>query len=143
VTTTCTLCDRARTRGTTGDWVLETPFWGVTPHPALPVPGWFSVQTIRHTEGLASLDLDEARSLGRVLSRVSSAIAIAAESTRVYTYSMGERVAHTHILMGPPTHGLRGREFLDLLLRRDQSLVDTPTAERLVGDVTALLARDD
>jgi hypothetical protein len=101
------------------------------------------VQTIRHTEGLASLNLDEARSLGRVLSRVSSAIAIATETKRIYTYSLGERVAHTHILMGPPAHGLRGREFLDLLLRRDHSLADMPTAERLVGEVTALLAQDD
>jgi len=77
-----------------------------------------------------------------VLSRVSAAIAIAAETTRIYTYSLGARVAHTRILLGPPTHGLRGSEFVDLLLRRDHSLADMPTAERLVGDVTALLARD-
>jgi diadenosine tetraphosphate (Ap4A) HIT family hydrolase len=121
-------------------WVLQTAHWGVSPHPALQVPGWVAVQTLRHTEGLGTLDTDEARTLGPVLSRVSAALARATEAKHIYTYSLGERVPHTHILMGPPGHGVRGGEFLDRLLRRDQSLVDQPTAERTAADVAALLA---
>ena len=140
MSTSCALCDRARTLHASNGWVLETACWGVSPHPALQVPGWVAVQTLRHTEGLGTLNTDEARTLGPVLSRVSAALARATEAKHIYTYSLGERVPHTHILMGPPGHGVRGGEFLDRLLRRDQSLVDQPTAERTAADVAALLA---
>jgi len=137
---TCTLCDRARTLHASGGWVLETSCWGVSPHPALQVPGWVAVQTLRHTEGLGTLNTAEAQALGPVLSRVSAALARATDAEHIYTYSLGERVRHTHILMGPPGSGVRGREFLDRLLRRDQSLVDQLRAERVAADVGVLLA---
>jgi len=143
MSTTCTLCDRARTLRTCSGWVLETSCWGVSPHPALQVPGWVAVQTLRHTEGLATLNTAEAQTLGPVLSRVAAALARATSTQHIYTYALGERVPHTHILMGPPGHGMRGREFLDRLLRRDQSLVDQPTAKRIAADVAALLAGSD
>jgi diadenosine tetraphosphate (Ap4A) HIT family hydrolase len=137
---TCALCDRARTLHASSGWVLETSCWGVSPHPALQVPGWVAVQTLRHTEGLGTLNTAEAQTLGPVLSRVSAALAKATGATHIYTYALGERVPHTHILMGPPGHGLRGRAFLDRLLRRDESLVDQPAAERVSAEVAGLLA---
>jgi hypothetical protein len=140
---TCALCDRARTLHASSGWVLETSCWGVSPHPALQVPGWVAVQTLRHTEGLGTLNTAEAHTLGPVLSRVSAALAKITDAKHIYTYSLGERVPHTHILMGPPGHGLRGREFLDRLLRRDQSLVDQTSADRTAADVAALLAGSD
>jgi hypothetical protein len=140
MTTTCVLCDRARALDSASGWLLKTSCWGVSPHPALPVPGWVAVQTLRHTEGLGTLDAAEAETLGPVLSRVSAALARATETAHVYTYSLGERSPHTHILMGPPGHGARGREFLDRLLGRDQSLVDQPAADRTAADIAALLA---
>jgi Ser/Thr protein kinase RdoA (MazF antagonist) len=140
---TCALCDRARTLRASSGWVLETYCWGVSPHPALQVPGWVAVQTLRHTEGLGTLNTAEAQTLGPVLSRVSAALAKITDAKHIYTYSLGERVPHTHILMGPPGHGMRGREFLDRLLRRDQSLVDQTAADRTAADVAALLAGSD
>jgi hypothetical protein len=140
---TCALCDRARTLHASSGWVLETSCWGVSPHPALQVPGWVAVQTLRHTEGLGTLNTAEAQTLGPVLSRVSAALANITDAKHIYTYSLGERVPHTHILMGPPGHGVRGREFLDRLLRRDQSLVDQTSADRTAADVAALLAGSD
>jgi hypothetical protein len=140
---TCALCDRARTLHASSGWVLETSCWGVSPHPALQVPGWVAEQTLRHTEGLGTLNTAEAQTLGPVLSRVSAALAKITDAKHIYTYSLGERVPHTHILMGPPGHGVRGREFLDRLLRRDQSLVDQTSADRTAADVAALLAGSD
>jgi hypothetical protein len=61
------------------------------------------------------------------------------ESKHIYTYSLGERSPHTHILMGPPGHEARGADFLDRLLRRDGSLVDQPAAERIAAEVATLL----
>ena len=142
MSTTCALCARAHTLDATSGWMLATAHWGVSPHPALQVPGWVAVQTLRHTEGLGTLNSAEAQTLGPVLSRVSVALARATDTKHIYTYSLGERVPHTHILMGPPGHGLRGREFLDRLLRRDEALVDQPVAERIATDVAALLAGD-
>jgi diadenosine tetraphosphate (Ap4A) HIT family hydrolase len=137
--TACALCERAHTLDASSGWMLATAHWGVSPHPALQVPGWVAVQTLRHTEGLGTLDMAEAQTLGLVLSRVSAALARATDAKRIYTYSLGERVPHTHILMGPPGHGLRGREFLDRLLQRDESLVDQPAAERVSADFADLL----
>src|SRR5882757_4096631 len=122
--TACLLCDRAQALDSSGRWLLKTSCWGVSPHPALQVPGWVAVQTLRHTEGLGALDTAEAETLGPVLSRVCAAVARATETKHVYTYSLGERSPHTHILTGPPGRGARGAEFLDRLLRRDESLVD-------------------
>jgi hypothetical protein len=138
--TACALCDRARALHTSGGWLLRTSWWGVSPHPALDVPGWVAVQTLRHSEGLGTLDTAEAETLGPILCRVSAAVATATPATHIYTYSLGERSPHTHILIGPPGHGVRGGEFLDRLLRRDQSLVDVPAAHRIAADVAALLA---
>ena len=136
----CALCGRARALDSSGGWLLKTSCWAVSPHPALPVPGWVAVQTLRHTEGLGTLDSAEAQTLGPVLSRVSAALVTATESTHIYTYSLGERSPHTHVLMGPPGYGARGGEFLHRLLRRDQSLADQPTADRTSAQVAALLA---
>lgn len=93
------------------------------------VPGWVAVQTVRHTEGLADLDAAEAAELGPLLSRVSQALTRVTDSQRVYTYSLGEGCAHTHILVGPPAQELRGAAFIAALLSRNDSLVDPVAAD--------------
>jgi hypothetical protein len=94
--TTCALCERAHTLDASSGWMLATAYWGVSPHPALQVPGWVAVQTLRHTEGLGTLNTAEAQTLGPVLSRVSAALARATDTKHIYTYSLGERVPRTH-----------------------------------------------
>jgi|GEM_PF-4972654 len=137
----CALCDRARALDSGGGWLWQTAHWGISPHPALAVPGWVAVQTIRHTEGLSSLNSSEAQALGPVLSRVAAALTTATAATHIYTYSLGERSPHTHILMGPPVGEARGGEFLDQLFRRDQALVDQPAADRTAAAIGAVLTQ--
>ncbi|MDT5184553.1 MAG: hypothetical protein QOI29_2711, partial [Mycobacterium sp.] len=59
---------------------------------------------------------------------------------RVYTYSLGEGCPHTHILLGPPTGGLRGPAFIAALLGRDPSLADRATADRTAIELTGDLS---
>jgi hypothetical protein len=137
----CVLCDRAGgLNAAERGWLLRTEGWGVSPHPAMPVPGWVAVQTMRHTEGLAELNRSEAAELGPLLSRVSEAVARVSGSQRVYTYSLGEGCPHTHILVGPPSAGLRGTAFIAALLGRDQTLANQATAEQTAIELAGALS---
>jgi hypothetical protein len=109
-------------------------------HPAMPVPGWVAVQTLRHTEGLARLDGAEAAELGPVLSWLSAAVTRVTGSERVYTYSLGEGCPHTHILMGPPQREVRGVAFISGLLRRDELLAGEAASLRIAGELADELA---
>ncbi|MFE4371722.1 hypothetical protein ACFRMN_26500 [Streptomyces sp. NPDC056835] len=132
----CVLCRRAVTLGAAGrGWLLRTACWGVSVHPAMPVPGWVAVQTLRHTEGLAGLDDSEAAELGSLLSRLSAAVTRVTGSERVYTYSLGEGCPHTHILLGPPRRDLRGPAFIAGLLNRDTSLADPAAVLRIASEL--------
>jgi diadenosine tetraphosphate (Ap4A) HIT family hydrolase len=137
----CVLCDRARALDAEDPgWILRTDRWAVSIHPAMAVPGWVAVQTVRHTEGLADMDRAEAAELGPLLSRVSQAVTQVTGSQRVYTYSLGEGCAHTHILVGPPTQELRGAAFIAALLGRNESLIDAVAADhtalKLAGELS-------
>jgi diadenosine tetraphosphate (Ap4A) HIT family hydrolase len=137
----CVLCDRAAGLDTVDPgWLLRTDCWGVSLHPAMPVPGWVAVQTSRHTEGLADLNRCEAEELGPLLSAVCEAVTRVTGSERVYTYSLGEGCPHTHILVGPPSAGLRGGAFIAALLSRDQSLVDQVTAEQTASQLAGAMS---
>lgn len=137
----CVLCDRAGgLDAAEPGWLLRSEGWGVSMHPSVPVPGWVAVQTIRHTEGLAGLNRSEAAELGLLLSRVSEAVTRVTGSQRVYTYSLGEGCPHTHILLGPPSAGLRGTAFISALLGRDQTLADQATAERTAIELAGALS---
>jgi diadenosine tetraphosphate (Ap4A) HIT family hydrolase len=128
----CVLCDRAHTLDTADPgWLLRTDSWAVSTHPAMSVPGWISAQTIRHTEGFADLNNAEAAAVGLLLRTVSAAVTRVTGSRRVYTYALGEGCPHTHILLGPPSAGLRGSAFIGALMGRDESLVDQAEAERI------------
>jgi hypothetical protein len=128
----CVLCDRAHTLDTADPgWLLRTDSWAVSTHPAMSVPGWISAQTIRHTDGFADLNTAEAAALGPLLRTVSAAVTRVTGSRRVYTYALGEGCPHTHILLGPPSAGLRGSAFIAALMGHDESLVDQAEAERI------------
>ena len=72
--------------------------------------------------------------MGEAVTRVTG-------SQRVYTYSLGEGCPHTHILVAPPSRGLRGTAFIAALLGRDESLADQATADRtaikLAGELSS------
>ena len=137
----CVLCDRASgLDASEPGWLLRTEGWGVSTHPAMPVPGWVAVQTRRHTDGLGELNHSEAAELGPLLSRVSEAVTRVTGSQRVYTYSLGEGCPHTHILVGPPSGGLRGTAFIAALLGRDKTLADQATAEQTAIELAGALS---
>ena len=137
----CVLCDRASgLDASEPGWLLRTEGGGVSTHPAMPVPGWVAVQTRRHTDGLGELNHSEAAELGPLLSRVSEAVTRVTGSQRVYTYSLGEGCPHTHILVGPPSGGLRGTAFIAALLGRDQTLADQATAEQTAIELAGALS---
>ncbi|MGW6769694.1 hypothetical protein ACWGBX_04670 [Streptomyces sp. NPDC055037] len=138
----CPLCERAAALSAVEPpgWVLRTAHWGISGHPAMPVPGWVAAQTLRHTEGLHDLDAAESAELGPLLTRLSGAVRGLSGSGRVYTYSLGEGCPHTHILLGPPSSGRRGAEFLTALLGRDSSLTDRATAARFTEALANELA---
>jgi diadenosine tetraphosphate (Ap4A) HIT family hydrolase len=137
----CVLCDRAGgLDAADAGWLLRTERWGVSLHPSMPAPGWVAVQTMRHTEGLADLSHAEASDLGPLLRLVSESVARVTGSQRIYTYSLGEGCLHTHILVGPPSGGLRGPAFITALLGRDQTLADQATAEQTAIDLAGALS---
>jgi diadenosine tetraphosphate (Ap4A) HIT family hydrolase len=137
----CVLCDRAGALATADPgWLLRTVHWGVSMHPALAVPGWVAVQTLRHTEGLGDLNRSETAELGPLLSRVSAAVTHVTGSERVYTYSLGEGCPHTHILAGPPQRELRGKAFISALLSRDETLADQAAADGIAGRLAGELS---
>jgi diadenosine tetraphosphate (Ap4A) HIT family hydrolase len=137
----CVLCDRAAGLDAADPgWLLRTDSWGVSMHPAMPVPGWVAVQTLRHTEGLSDTSRSEAAELGHVLSAVSAAVTRVTGSQKVYTYSLGEGCPHTHVLVGPPSAELRGAAFITALLGRDPSLSDQATADRTAIELTGDLS---
>jgi diadenosine tetraphosphate (Ap4A) HIT family hydrolase len=137
----CVLCRRAESLDAAEPgWLLRTGTWGVSMHPAMPVPGWIAVQTLRHTEGLGDLNHAEAAELGPLLSQLSTAVTKATSSERVYAYSLGEGCPHTHILLGPPQQQLRGAAFITGLLGRDESLTDQAAALRVAVELADQLA---
>ena len=137
----CVLCERASALDVADPgWLLRTKAWGVSPHPAIAMPGWLAVQTLRHTEGLASLNVDEAAELGPLCVRLGSAINKVTGVRQIYTYSLGENCPHTHILIGPPQRELRGSAFLQAMLRRDLFLADESEARRVAAALATELA---
>jgi hypothetical protein len=140
----CLLCQRASTLDAEDPgWLLRTKAWGVSIHPAIAIPGWLAMQTLRHAEGLAQLDETEAAELGPLCVRLSAAISEVTGMARVYSYSMGEGCPHTHVLIGPPGPDLRGSAFLRALLHRDASLADEHAALSMAADLAAELAEEE
>jgi diadenosine tetraphosphate (Ap4A) HIT family hydrolase len=137
----CVLCERASALDAEDPgWLLRTGAWGVSPHPAIAMPGWLAVQTLRHTEGLALLNVVEAAELGPLCVRLSRALAKVTRARQIYTYSLGENCPHTHILIGPPRPDLRGSAFLRAVLRRDEFLADEHEARRVAAELASELA---
>ena len=71
-------------------WVLE--------HVAEPVPvkGWMILRLKRHGEGLESLNAEESKELGEVLSGLPKAIQEITKAKTVYLCSFNESVPHLH-----------------------------------------------
>jgi diadenosine tetraphosphate (Ap4A) HIT family hydrolase len=83
-----------------------------------PVAGFGHLEPIRHIPFVTDLDGEEARTLGRVLGRVTSVLKRVTDADLVYVYVFGERVPHLHFNLAPhrPNDALIGGPGL---LRQD------------------------
>jgi diadenosine tetraphosphate (Ap4A) HIT family hydrolase len=135
---TCKLCEVAA--GDTEVKVLTGQHWYATRHLGAAAPGWVCLATRRHVESLADLDPGEAVELGPALQRLAGAIRRAVPTGQVYSYSMGSRVRHVHILVGPPAATEDGAGFLSALLSRRPDLLDLEAATAALRRIAAELS---
>jgi diadenosine tetraphosphate (Ap4A) HIT family hydrolase len=64
-------------------------------------PGWVTVQTDAHTEGIWELDDARSASMGVALRAVTAGLIEVTGAEKVYVVSFGENNAHTHFLVIP------------------------------------------
>ncbi|MGD8632940.1 MAG: HIT family protein [Anaerolineales bacterium] len=63
--------------------------------------GWVVLETRRHTPDLASLSDEEAQRIGLITSKIASALKNELEAEKIYSFVIGERVAHFHLHLLP------------------------------------------
>jgi diadenosine tetraphosphate (Ap4A) HIT family hydrolase len=104
------------------------------------VPGWITVATRRHAEGMEGLDEVEAARLGEVLRRVTAALRSATGADRVHAVYLGEHARHCHVGLfprRPEQPSLFGNEALMAEMR---SLGDGAAAGTVRGALRDALA---
>lgn len=110
--------------------VYSDELWHAGILPGLEVPGWITLQTVRHTEQVTGMSAEEAATFGPRLLALSQAIKAVTAAERVYLYAFGDGVPHWHVLLAPrsadlPEESRRGRYFDERERYRDpaQALV--------------------
>jgi len=63
--------------------------------------GWLTVETRRHTTGLADLTDEEGRALGEMIARLSRALKAVIGAEHVYGFVLGHGVPHLHVHLIP------------------------------------------
>ncbi len=104
------------------------------------VPGWLTIATRRHAEGMDGLDDEEATELGRLLRRCAAALRSATGADRIHAVYLGENARHCHVGLfprRPEQSSLFGNESL---LAEMRSLGDPAAASALRGTVRDALA---
>jgi len=130
----CTIC-----RGREGDselervQVWEDRFWRLTTALEGEVAGFSYLEPKRHVPHITDLDGEEARTLGDVLARTSTAIRDATGAELVYLYVFGGGVPHLHIHLAPHRSG---DALNDSFLRGEQ------TQTKLPSGATRIVSRD-
>jgi diadenosine tetraphosphate (Ap4A) HIT family hydrolase len=101
----CLSCDViAGRREAPGGVVFENDFWHVS-HQISPVqlPGLLILQPKRHVEQIGDLTMEEAATLGPVMSAASQALNRTLDSRKVYVCSFGSVLMHVHFYLVPLT----------------------------------------
>jgi len=63
--------------------------------------GLLVVEPKRHLAGLGDMDDEEAAAIGRLVNRLARTLKLLAGADHVYSWVMGHRVAHLHVLVAP------------------------------------------
>jgi diadenosine tetraphosphate (Ap4A) HIT family hydrolase len=102
----CVIC-----RGSAGDaelmrvQVWEDARWRLTTSVMDQVPGFSYLEPKRHIPHITDLDGEEARTLGQVLARVTSALREETRAELVYVLVFGGSVPHLHLHLAPHREG--------------------------------------
>jgi diadenosine tetraphosphate (Ap4A) HIT family hydrolase len=132
--TDCLLCDPARADRELGRVeVWGDSRWRLTTLVEGEVAGFSFLEPRRHIRHITDLDGDEARTLGAVLARVSSALKLVSDAEQVYLYVFGGGIPHLHIHLAPHRAG-------DPL--NDQIVRGEFMEERLPGGATRFVSKD-
>jgi len=128
----CVIC-----RGSEGDpelervRVWEDRLWRLSTTLNGEVLGFSYLEPKRHIPYITDLDGEEARTLGDVLARTSSAIRTATGAELVYVYVFGGGIPHLHIHLVPHRSG---DALNDSFIRGEQTRVKLPSgATRIVS----------
>jgi diadenosine tetraphosphate (Ap4A) HIT family hydrolase len=130
----CIIC-----KGPEGDPVLERVqvwedrLWRLTTALEGEVVGFSYLEPKRHIPHITDLDGEEARTLGSVLARTTSAIRDATDAEVVYAYVFGGGIPHLHIHLAPHRSG-------DAL--NDGFLRGEVTQTKLPSGATKIVSRD-
>jgi diadenosine tetraphosphate (Ap4A) HIT family hydrolase len=130
----CTIC-----RGPEGDpelervQVWEDRLWRLTTTLEGEVVGFSYLEPKRHVPHITDLSGDEARTLGSVLSRTTSALRNATGAQLVYVYLFGGGIPHLHIHLAPHRSG---DALNDSFIRGEQ------TQTKLPSGATRIVSRD-
>jgi diadenosine tetraphosphate (Ap4A) HIT family hydrolase len=119
--------------------VYEDDRWVAGVLKGLEVPGWLVLSLRRHALEAIAMDPTEAKELGPLIVKLSSALRATTDAERIYALSYGENAAHFHILLAsrgshiPPEH--RHSEFWG----HRAEYVDAPAAVDVASKVRAML----
>jgi diadenosine tetraphosphate (Ap4A) HIT family hydrolase len=103
--------------------------------PVLAYRGYLVAEPKRHAAGLGDLTDPEAVALGLLVNRLARALKEVAEAEHVYSFVLGDGVAHLHVVLAPRYAGTP-REYWGLPLR------EWPDAPQVGGDeMRSLVAR--
>jgi diadenosine tetraphosphate (Ap4A) HIT family hydrolase len=129
--------------GIPSGWLYEDREWAVGVLPGTGVPGWVTIMSRRHANGIVELRDKELTSLGPTLARVAKAVYSVTQAEKVYFASFGERYPHFHVLVMP-----RGAEIpvdkrgpsLQLYLA---NYADVETVNTVAGKVRKALTSEE
>ena len=103
--------------------------------PAVAYRGYLVAEPKRHAAGLGDLTDPEAAALGRLVNRLARALKEVAEAEHVYSFVLGDGLAHLHVVLAPRYPGTP-REYWGVRLR------EWPEAPRVGEDeMRSLVAR--
>jgi diadenosine tetraphosphate (Ap4A) HIT family hydrolase len=124
--------------------MLDDGLW-VVDHSTSPVllPGFLIVKPKRHVESIGELTVDEASSLGPLLTRAVAAVSGALGAERVYVTSFGEVFRHVHWYIVPRYAGMpaTGPEVIRMMFEERPWLASDGEGAAAAGKVRAWLER--
>jgi diadenosine tetraphosphate (Ap4A) HIT family hydrolase len=129
----CVICKYAQERAYT---VFENEHWIVRHSNETNIAGYVLVEPRRHFLDLSDATPEEAASYGEVLGKAMHAVREVTQCERIYTFSLGESVAHYHLhvipraAVFPRAYRARGIMQYPLTPTVDQSILEF-TTERL------------